>query len=71
LLLVAVLALNHTDNSDGDGDPLDVLVLMDEPAFPGCKLICAINLVRRTSLEHTRIGSVRSSSFLQFEACNC
>jgi inorganic pyrophosphatase len=24
----------------GDGDPLDVLVLMDEPAFPGC-LVCA------------------------------
>jgi inorganic pyrophosphatase len=22
----------------GDGDPLDVLVLMDEPAFPGCVL---------------------------------
>src|SRR5882757_11212212 len=25
-----------------DGDPLDVLVLMDEPAFPGCKLTCRI-----------------------------
>jgi inorganic pyrophosphatase len=26
----------------GDGDPLDVLVLMDEPAFPGCLLKCRI-----------------------------
>jgi inorganic pyrophosphatase len=23
-----------------DGDPVDVLVLMDEPAFPGCLLTC-------------------------------
>jgi len=23
-----------------DGDPIDVLVLMDEPAFPGCMLAC-------------------------------
>lgn len=26
----------------GDGDPLDVLVLMDEPAFPGCLLKCRL-----------------------------
>lgn len=26
----------------GDGDPIDVLVLMDEPAFPGCLLKCRI-----------------------------
>lgn len=25
-----------------DGDPVDVLVLMDEPAFPGCLLKCRI-----------------------------
>jgi inorganic pyrophosphatase len=25
-----------------DGDPLDVLVLMDEPAFPGCVLKCRL-----------------------------
>lgn len=25
-----------------DGDPLDVLVVMDEPAFPGCLLRCRI-----------------------------
>jgi inorganic pyrophosphatase len=24
----------------GDGDPIDVLVLMDEPAFPGCSVTC-------------------------------
>lgn len=26
----------------GDGDPLDLLVLMDEPAFAGCKLTCRL-----------------------------
>jgi inorganic pyrophosphatase len=26
----------------GDGDPLDVLVIMDYPAFPGCVLECRI-----------------------------
>jgi inorganic pyrophosphatase len=25
-----------------DGDPVDVLVLMDEPAFPGCLLRCRL-----------------------------
>src|SRR5579871_5314832 len=25
-----------------DGDPLDVLVLMDEPAFSGCKVLCRL-----------------------------
>jgi inorganic pyrophosphatase len=26
----------------GDGDPIDVMVLMDEPAFPGCVLRCRL-----------------------------
>jgi len=25
-----------------DGDPLDVLLLMDEPAFPGCAIDCRV-----------------------------
>jgi len=44
-VLKGVLAAGHVFPFDfgfipqtlgGDGDPLDVLVLMDEPAFPGC-----------------------------------
>ncbi len=30
-----------------DGDPTDVLVLMDEPAFPGCVLKCRRNIKGR------------------------
>jgi inorganic pyrophosphatase len=29
-----------TSTKADDGDPVDVLVLMDEPAFPGCVLSC-------------------------------
>src|SRR5438046_3067059 len=25
-----------------DGDPLDILIIMDEPAFPGCLLECRV-----------------------------
>jgi len=28
-----------------DGDPLDVLVLTDEPTFPGCELDCRLKAV--------------------------
>jgi len=42
----------------GDGDPLDILVLMDEPAFPGClvkaKLIGVIEAEQTEGKETTR-----------------
>jgi len=28
-----------------DGDPMDVLVLMDEPTFPGCLLECRLVVI--------------------------
>jgi inorganic pyrophosphatase len=32
-----------------DGDPLDALVLLDEPTFPGCQIMCrAIGMYRMT-----------------------
>jgi len=30
------------ETTGGDGDPLDVLVIMDEPAYPGCIIECRI-----------------------------
>jgi inorganic pyrophosphatase len=35
----------------GDGDPLDVLVLMDEPAFPGC--VVEVRLIGVITAEQT------------------
>src|SRR5436305_4855829 len=37
-----------------DGDPLDVLILMDEPAFPGC--VIAARLVGVVEAEQTEKG---------------
>jgi inorganic pyrophosphatase len=35
------------DTLAGDGDPLDALVLLDEPTFPGCQIQCrAIGMFR-------------------------
>jgi inorganic pyrophosphatase len=37
------------DTLGGDGDPLDALVLLDEPTFPGCLITCrAIGMFRMT-----------------------
>ena len=37
------------DTLGGDGDPLDALVLLDEPTFPGCQIRCrTIGMFRMT-----------------------
>jgi inorganic pyrophosphatase len=46
----------------GDGDPLDVLALMDEPAFPGC-LVCA-RLVGVIEAEQTQGGKTNRNDRL-------
>lgn len=46
----------------GDGDPLDVLVLMDEPAFPGCVLLA--RLIGAMECEQTEHGETNRNDRL-------
>jgi inorganic pyrophosphatase len=53
----------------GDGDPIDVLVLMDEPAFPGCILACRTigviegeQLVKKQKIRNDRIVAIEQSA---------
>ncbi|MDQ3688026.1 MAG: inorganic diphosphatase [Acidobacteriota bacterium] len=51
----------------GDGDPLDVLVLMDEPAFPGCLVRC--RLIGVIEAEQTEEGeTVRNDRLIAVAA---
>jgi inorganic pyrophosphatase len=46
----------------GDGDPLDVLVLMDEPAFPGCVLL--VRLLGAMEAEQIEKGKTKRNDRL-------
>ncbi|MFZ0293672.1 MAG: inorganic diphosphatase [Candidatus Sulfotelmatobacter sp.] len=49
-----------------DGDPVDVLVLMDEPAFPGCALTCrAVGVIEGE--EVGKKGKVRNDRIVAVE----
>ncbi len=45
-----------------DGDPLDILVLMDEPTFPGCLLEC--RLIGIVEAEQTEEGETQRNDRL-------
>jgi len=52
-----------------DGDPLDVLVLMDEPAFPGVRLTCRmIGIIEGEQLEDR--SAERNDRIVAIEAAN-
>jgi len=46
----------------GDGDPLDALILMDEPAFPGCALL--VRLLGAMEVEQTERGKTKRNDRL-------
>ena len=49
-----------------DGDPIDVLVLMDEPAFPGCVLSCSpIGVIEGE--QETKKGKERNDRIIAIE----
>ena len=43
-----------------DGDPIDILVLMDEPAFPGCLVECRVIGVIEVEKENHLYAGARS-----------
>jgi inorganic pyrophosphatase len=52
-----------------DGDPVDVLVLMDEPAFPGCLLKCRlIGIIEGQQLD--KKGKNRNDRIVAIEQAN-
>src|SRR5437868_6451260 len=52
-----------------DGDPLDVLILMDEPAFPGC--LIPVRLIGVIEAEQTEDGKTMSNDRLIAIADKC
>ena len=59
------------DTKSQDGDPLDVLILNDEPTFPGCRIDCRlIGVIQAMQTEHgekkrnDRLIAVASASIL-------
>lgn len=53
-----------------DGDPLDVLVLMEEPAFPGCVVRCRLLGAILGEQEDRDEGVVRNDRLVGVEADN-
>jgi inorganic pyrophosphatase len=48
-----------------DGEPLDVLVLSDEPTFPGCRIVCSRSReikVKKAKNRNDRIVGVAEAS---------
>jgi inorganic pyrophosphatase len=53
-----------------DGDPLDVLIFMDEPAFPGCILNCRLIGIIEGEQQEESGNKTRNDRFLAVEAGN-
>lgn len=54
-----------------DGDPVDVLVIMDEPAFPGCLLTCRlIGVILGEQRDRKKKKRVRNDRIVAIEAEN-
>jgi Inorganic pyrophosphatase len=53
-----------------DGDPVDVLVLMDEPAFPGCVLSCVpIGVIEGEQEKKARSMIAGALTFTAYALC--
>ena len=54
-----------------DGDPTDVLVLMDEPAFPGCLVVCRIvGVIEGEQIDEKKKNRLRNDRIVAIEEAN-
>ncbi|MCW3120884.1 MAG: inorganic diphosphatase [Flavipsychrobacter sp.] len=58
------------NTSGEDGDPLDVLVIMDEPAYPGCFVECRLLGVLKAKQTEKRKKAVRNDRFIAVAECS-
>jgi inorganic pyrophosphatase len=54
----------------GDGDPLDVLILMEEPAYPGCIVECRIIGVLAANQKEKDGKEVRNDRIIAVSSCS-
>jgi inorganic pyrophosphatase len=53
-----------------DGDPLDVLVIMDEPAYPGCLIHCRLLGVLEARQEDKKGKKIRNDRLVAVSNCS-
>ena len=53
-----------------DGDPLDVLVIMEQPAYPGCLVECRLIGILEATQKEKKGGAIRNDRIVAISKCS-